>query len=93
VAGEADTPLVRTLVLADSMSGVGSQLELDKWLIINTDLTVALHRDPRGGWLFMRARVNADPRGSALAEATLADTSGEFGRGLQTLLVDARPAG
>ncbi|MEW2359613.1 thioesterase family protein [Spirillospora sp. NPDC029432] len=93
VAGEEDTPLVRTLTLADSMSGIGSQLDLAKWLIINTDMTVALHRDPVGEWLFMRASVNVDPNGSALAQATLADTAGAVGRGLQTMLVDDLPAG
>lgn len=93
VAGERDSPLVRALTLADSMSGIGSQLDLSKWLIINTDMTVALHRDPAGEWLFMRASINVDPDGSALAEATLADESGSVGRGLQTLLVDDRPGG
>lgn len=90
VAGEGDTPLVHALRLADSASGIGSQLDLSKWLIINTDLTVALHRDPVGEWLCMAASLNADPGGSALCEATLADRSGDLGRALQTLLVDER---
>ncbi|MFA1539661.1 thioesterase family protein [Actinomadura monticuli] len=88
VAGEADTPLVRALTLADSASGVGSQLDFSKWLVINTDLTVALHRDPVGEWLCMAASLDAAPGGSALCQATLADPSGEVGRALQTLLVD-----
>jgi hypothetical protein len=88
VAGETDTPLVRALTLADSASGVGSQLDLSKWLIINTDLTVALHRDPVGEWLCMAASLDASPGGSALCQATLADRSGELGRVLQTMLVD-----
>jgi hypothetical protein len=92
VAGESDTPLVRALVLADSASGVGSQLDVSKWLIINTDLTVALHRDPVGEWLCMAASLSVSPHGSALCEATLADGHGEFGRVLQTLLVDEPPA-
>ncbi|GAA1835816.1 thioesterase family protein [Actinomadura chokoriensis] len=90
VAGETDTPLVRALTLADSASGVGSQLDLSKWLIINTDLTVALHRDPVGEWLCMAASLDASAGGSALCQATLADRSGEFGRALQTMLVDER---
>ncbi|MBT2210644.1 thioesterase family protein [Actinomadura sp. NEAU-AAG7] len=92
VAGEADTPLVRALVLADSASGVGSQLDLSKWLIINTDLTVALHRDPVGEWLCMGAALHASALGSALCEATLADRDGDVGRVLQTLLVDELPS-
>ncbi|WP_242903208.1 thioesterase family protein [Actinomadura terrae] len=91
VAGEADRPLVRALVLADSASGVGSQLDLAKWLIINTDLTVALHRDPVGEWLCMDAALHTSARGSALCEATLADRDGDIGRVLQTLLVDELP--
>ncbi|WP_067914403.1 thioesterase family protein [Actinomadura rubrobrunea] len=88
VAGESDSPLVRALVLADSASGVGAQLDFAKLLVINTDVTVALHRDPVGEWLCMDARVHASPGGSALAQASLADTSGEIGQVLQTLLVD-----
>ncbi|MFA1551710.1 thioesterase family protein [Actinomadura chokoriensis] len=88
VAGEPDTPLVRALTLADSASGIGGQLDYAKWLIINTDLTVALHRDPAGEWLCMAASLDASPGGSALCQATLADPSGECGRALQTLLVD-----
>ncbi|WP_141581025.1 thioesterase family protein [Actinomadura sp. WMMA1423] len=93
VAGEADTPLVRALTLADSASGVGSQLDLSKWLIINTDVTVALHRDPVGEWLCLAASLDAAPGGSALCRGTLADRSGEFGGVLQTLLVDEHPPG
>jgi hypothetical protein len=90
VTGETDTPLVHALRLADSASGIGSQLDLAKWLIINTDLTVALHRDPVDEWLCMAASLDASPGGSALCEATLADRSGELGRALQTMLVDER---
>ncbi|MER6811351.1 thioesterase family protein [Spirillospora sp. NPDC000708] len=92
VAGETDSPLVRALTLADSASGIGSQLDLSKWMIINTDLTVALHRDPDGEWLCMGASLSVSPYGSALCEATLADGHGEFGRVLQTLIVDEQPA-
>lgn len=89
--GEPVTPLVRALTLADSASGIGSQLDLSKWLIINTDLTVALHRDPAGEWLCLAASLDASPGGSALCNAALADASGEFGRAMQTLIVDERP--
>lgn len=91
VTGEPDSPLVRTLVLADSVSGIGSQLDLAKWLVINTDLTVALHRDPVGEWICLRAWLHAGPHGSALAQGALADRTGEFGQALQTMLVDAHP--
>ncbi|WP_255269322.1 acyl-CoA thioesterase domain-containing protein [Actinomadura madurae] len=91
VPGEPDTPLVRALTLADSASGIGSQLDLAKWLIINTDVTVALHRDPAGEWLCLDASLDASRGGSALCHGTLADRSGEVGRVMQTLLVDEPP--
>lgn len=91
VEGEPDTPLTRALLLADSGSGVGSQLDLRKWLIINTDLTVALPRDPHGEWISMRAQVSTTPGGAGLAETWLGDQAGEFGRALSTMLVDAHP--
>jgi hypothetical protein len=92
VAGEPDTPLVRALTVADSVSGIGSQLDLSRWLIVNTDVTVALHRDPVGEWLCLAGSLDASPGGSALCQGTLADRSGECGRVVQTLLVDERPA-
>lgn len=92
IPGESDSPLVRALTLADSCSGIGSQLDHAKWLIINTDMTVGLHRDPVGEWLCMSASIDASPGGSALCEATLADASGGFGRAMQTLIVDEHPA-
>lgn len=92
VAGEDDTPLVRALVLSDSVSGIGSEIDLSSWLVINTDLTVALHRDPVGEWLCMGGSLQVTPGGSALCEGSLADASGDIGRVLQTLLVDELPA-
>ncbi|MBE1533759.1 thioesterase family protein [Actinomadura algeriensis] len=88
VAGEDDTPLVRALVLSDSVSGVGSELDLTSWTVINTDLTVALRRDPVGEWLCLSGSLQVEPGGSALCEGSLADASGDVGRVLQTLFVD-----
>ncbi|POM26692.1 hypothetical protein BTM25_10960 [Actinomadura rubteroloni] len=87
VPGEDDSPLVRTLVAADSGSGLAGEIDYSHHLAINTDLTVALHRDPAGEWIFMDGRMQATPGGSALADTELADPSGPIGRALQTLLV------
>lgn len=91
VAGEPDTPLTRVLTLADSNWAVG--FELDHWrqLVINTDVTLALHRDPVGEWLCLRAATAAGPAGSGLAEGRVDDAEGDCGRILQTLLIAERP--
>ncbi|WP_030168734.1 thioesterase family protein [Spirillospora albida] len=92
VAGEEDSPLVRALVLSDSASGIGSQLDLAKWQIVNTDLTVSLHRDPAGGWLCLSGAVHVSGGGSGLCEGRLADASGPFGLVTQTMFVDEQPS-
>ncbi|MGI5338488.1 thioesterase family protein [Streptomyces sp. CA-181903] len=90
VAGEEDTPLTRALTLADSSWAVGFELDHVNGLVINTDVTLALHRDPVGEWLCLTSSTAATPAGSGLAEGRLDDTSGNCGRILQTLLIAPR---
>ena len=51
---------------------------------------VALHRDPVGEWLCLRAATAASPAGSGLAEGRVDDAEGDCGRILQTLLIAER---
>jgi hypothetical protein len=90
VAGEADTPLTRALTLADSSWAVGFELDHRKGFVINTDVTLALHREPVGEWLCLRSATAASPEGSGLALGQLDDLAGDCGRVLQTLLVTER---
>jgi hypothetical protein len=80
----------RTLLLADSGSGVSMALDPRIYIFINVDLTVVLHRDPAGEWLLLDAVTTMDGTGTGLAETTLSDAAGEVGVGLQTLLVSPR---
>lgn len=87
--------LCRPLVVADSGNGISAALDLRRWLFINTDLTVTLHRHPAGEWVHMRARTTLDPDGVGVADSVLSDAHGRVGRGLQSLLVarrDSAPA-
>ncbi|WP_327292675.1 thioesterase family protein [Streptomyces sp. NBC_01198] len=90
VAGEPDTPLTRALALADSSWAVGFELDHHRGLVINTDVTLVLHRDPVGEWLCLRSATAAAPGGAGLAHGELHDATGECGRILQTLLVAER---
>ncbi|SHN43515.1 thioesterase family protein [Cryptosporangium aurantiacum] len=90
IADAEDTPLTRALTLADSNWAVGSELDVVRQLVINTDVTVALHRDPVGEWLCLRSETAASPDGSGLAAGRLDDLAGDCGRVLQTLLVAGR---
>jgi len=78
------------VLVADSGSGVSASVDFSKWLCINVDLSVSLHRDPAGEWVLLDSVTITDPDGTGLAVTRLADVNGAVGRGLQTLVVDRR---
>jgi hypothetical protein len=80
----------RTLLMADSGSGVGAALPAAEFIFINVDLTVTLTRDPVGDWLLLEAATSVGSSGTGLAMTRLCDRQGAFGRALQTLLVAPR---
>ncbi|MFI7491594.1 thioesterase family protein [Micromonospora echinaurantiaca] len=83
-------PAELALLVADSGSGVSARLDLARWLFVNVDLTVTLHRPPRGEWLLLDSATTIGPHGSGVAESRLADTAGTVGRAVQTLVVAPR---
>lgn len=90
VADEEPSPLTRVLVAADSGNGVSARLDPRRVLFINTDLTVHLHRMPRGEWVCLDARTTLNGTTVGLAESALHDVDGAIGRSLQTLYVAER---
>jgi hypothetical protein len=90
VEGEAPTPLQRVLVAADSGNGVSAALDWRRFLFINTDLSVHLHRMPKGEWVCLEARTFPERDGVGLADTALYDETGRIGRAAQTLLVRER---
>ncbi|WP_221357864.1 thioesterase family protein [Streptomyces beigongshangae] len=90
LAGATDTALTRALTLADSSWAVAFELDHHRRLVINTDVTLALHRPPAGAWLCLRSATAASPGGSGLAVGQLHDEAGECGQVMQTLLVNER---
>jgi Acyl-CoA thioesterase C-terminal domain/Acyl-CoA thioesterase N-terminal domain len=90
VEGEAPSPLVRTLVAADSGNGVSCALDPDRYLFVNTDLNLFLFRAPEGEWIGMDSTTFLEPTGVGLTETVLHDERGPVGRSLQTLYVAKR---
>lgn len=90
VEGREVTPLQRVLVAADSGNGVSSMMDHRGALFINTDLTVHLHRHPRGEWVSLDAATSLEPDGVGLAQSLLRDQDGVIGRSLQSLMVASR---
>jgi hypothetical protein len=90
VAGEEPTPLQRVMVAADSGNGVSATLDWRRFLFINVDLTVHLHRHPATDWICLDAITLPDPTGLGMADTLLRDERGRIGRAAQTLLVAER---
>ncbi|MCA1722605.1 MAG: thioesterase family protein [Actinobacteria bacterium] len=88
VAGEEPTGVQRAVAAADFGNGVSWVMPMDRYLFINTDLTVQLVREPEGEWICLDAVTVADPGGVGSTESALSDTLGRVGRSLQTLFVD-----
>ena len=90
VEGEEISPLSRVLALADSGNGISAALDFGKWLFVNPDLTVYLHRLPRGEWVCLDAETTIEPSGIGFAASVLSDEQGVIGRGAQSLFVAPR---
>jgi hypothetical protein len=90
VEGEQPTPLQRVLAAADSGNGVSATLDWTRFVFINVDLSVHLHRMPAGEWVCLDAITTPEPSGVGLADTALHDERGPIGRALQTLLVRER---
>jgi hypothetical protein len=90
VAGEPITPLQRAAVAADFGNGASAALDWTRYVFINPDLTLYLHREPVGEWVCLDARTTVDPDGIGLAQSVVRDTHGPIGRALQALYVAGR---
>ncbi|MEY7971824.1 thioesterase family protein [Saccharomonospora xinjiangensis] len=90
VDDEKPSPLQRVFTVADSGSGVSNVLDPRRWLFINTELTVHIHREPVGEWICLDAATTVGPRGHATARSTLHDIEGPVAAGTQALLVRHR---
>jgi hypothetical protein len=90
VEGEPITPLEHLLVMTDAASGISTSLDWRAATFANVDLTVSLHRPPRGEWLGVDARTVYGGTGAAQAFGVLFDAEGVIGRSAQALFVEPR---
>jgi hypothetical protein len=78
------SPLARAVAAADFGNGVSRIVDFDRYLFVNTDLTVHLHREPAGEWVLLDARTRLEPHGAGLAHSILSDERGQLGPGVQS---------
>jgi hypothetical protein len=90
VAGETTSPTCRAVALADFGNGISSAISYERFVFINPDLTVFLHREPVGEWIALAASTWMTSGQGAMAESALHDESGRVGRSIQSLYVAER---
>jgi hypothetical protein len=89
VAGEKNSPFVRSVMIAEATSLV-TNLGTKGIGYINGDLTVGLARLPVDEWIGIQADSHWESDGVAVGTATLYDHEGAFGSGMVTAV--ANPA-
>lgn len=90
VDDEPATDLQRLAMVVDTANGVGAALDPDKFVFMNTDTAVHLHRAPSGDDFGIRARGSIGPDGIGVTTAEIYDRDGFIGTSAQTLLVQRR---
>ncbi|MFJ5302835.1 thioesterase family protein [Streptomyces sp. NPDC088350] len=90
VADEPGSPLASYLALVDTANGIAVRQPPTAWIYPNVDLTVHLHRQPRGNWTGLDTTVTFGPTGQGLTSTVLHDVDGPVGHAQQILTV--RPA-
>lgn len=90
VDSEPVTPMQRLAMVADSANGVGAALDPERYMFMNTDTVVHVHRVPVGNDFGLRSRASIGPDGIGVTTAEVFDRHGFIGTTAQTLLVIAR---
>ena len=91
VDSEPTTDLQRLAMVVDSANGAGAALDPERFVFMNTDTAVHLHRLPSGSDFALRARGSIGPDGIGVTTADIFDRQGFIGTVAQTLLVQRRP--
>ncbi len=90
VEGEETSGWQRLALVGDSANGIAAVLDVRRWLFVNTELTMHVHRAPEGEWVGVRAHTVIGPAGLGTVSAEVFDTAGHTGRITQGLTVRPR---
>lgn len=86
------TPWQRTMIVADSGSGVHMPLNPTETPTVNCDLVVALDRDPAGDWIGLEAGTSIVPGAGGTTNVRINDEDGVVGSSSQVLFIRSRSA-
>ncbi|MFD9860060.1 thioesterase family protein [Streptomyces alboflavus] len=87
VAGQTVSPLASYVTLVDTANGIAVRQPPTAWMYPNVDLTIHLHRQPRGRWTGLDTTVTFGPTGQGITSTVLHDLDGPVGTAQQMLTV------
>lgn len=90
VAGETMSDFQRVATMADLANGNAQALDPKKWLYVNPDITLYLHRLPQGEWIGMRSVVHQAPHGIGVTDTRVYDRAGRVGHISQAQILERR---
>ncbi|BBY83310.1 thioesterase family protein [Mycolicibacterium pulveris] len=90
VDSEPMTDLQALAMVVDSANGAGAALDPERFVFMNTDTAVHLHRLPVGTDFALRGRGSIGPDSIGVTTAEIFDRQGFIGTSAQTLLVQRR---
>ena len=88
---EEMTQTQRLALVVDCANGAGAAIDPQRFVFMNTDTAMHLHRIPAGNDFALRARGSIGPDGIGVTTAEIFDRQGFIGTCAQTLLVQRRP--
>ena len=88
---EEMTQTQRLALVVDCANGAGAAIDPQRFVFMNTDTAMHLHRVPVGNDFALRARGSIGPDGIGVTTAEIFDRQGFIGTCAQTLLVQRRP--
>ena len=87
---EIPSDFVRLATLADMANGNSQSLDPTVHAFVNPDISLHLHRLPRGEWIGMKSVSYPQPHGIGMADTTVYDLVGSIGRVIQSQYLDHR---
>ncbi len=87
---EEMTQTQRLALVVDCANGAGAAIDPQRFVFMNTDTAMHLHRIPVGNDFALRARGSIGPDGIGVTTAEIFDRQGFIGTCAQTLLVQRR---
>lgn len=93
VAGIPLSPLVRSAMMGDMGSAIGSVLPVRGFTFANVDIAIHFSRMPRGEWILIDALTDTAGNGLGIVSSVFSDRDGVYARGHQALFVSPRPGG